>query len=97
MSAEEDVPSTSNVKCWGCGEEGHTKKEYPRKVFPSPSPVPRGGQGGGRGGRGGKVVGTKEDRMPHLHHLHMGRATVRTSNVRTHLVANLDTSRLNVG
>ena len=53
MSAEEDAPPTSNVKCWGCGEEGHTKRECPLKVSPGPPPVPRGGQGGGRGGRGG--------------------------------------------
>ena len=44
-----------------------------------------------------EVVGAKEDQMPHLHHLHTGRATVRTSNVRTHHVANLDTRRLSVG
>ena len=55
MSAEEDdAPSTSNVKCWGCGEEGHTKRECPMKISPNPPPVPRGGQGGGRGGRGGR-------------------------------------------
>ena len=55
MSAEEDdAPSTSSVKCWGCGEEGHTKRECPMKISPNPPPVPRGGQGGGRGGRGGR-------------------------------------------
>ena len=32
MSADEDVPSTSNVKCWVCGHEGHTYKECPLKV-----------------------------------------------------------------
>ena len=57
MSAKEDVPSTSNVKYWGCNEEGHTKKECPLKVSPSPPPVPRGGQGGGRGKRGGRGQG----------------------------------------
>ena len=35
--------------------------------------------------------------MPHLHHLHMGRATVQTLDVRTHPMANLDTLRVNVG
>ena len=44
-----------------------------------------------------EVVRAKKDQMPHLHHLHTGRATVQTLNVRTHLVANLDTPRLNVG
>ena len=44
-----------------------------------------------------EVVGAKEDLMPQLHHLDTGMATVRTSNVRTYLVANLDTPRLSVG
>ena len=57
MSTEEAVPSTSNVKCWGINEEGHTKKECPLKVSSSPPLVPRGGQGGGRGGRGGRDQG----------------------------------------
>ena len=43
------------------------------------------------------VVKAKEDRMPHLHHLHTGKATIPMSNVRIHLVANLDTLRLSVG
>ena len=54
MSTEKDVPSTSNVKYWGCNEEDHTKKECPLKVFSSPPPAPRRGQGGGRGGRGSR-------------------------------------------
>ena len=47
ISAEEDVPSTLYVKCWGCGEEGHTK-ECPLKVSPTLPLVPRGRQGGRR-------------------------------------------------
>ena len=94
MSAEEDVPSTSNVKCWGCGEEGHTKKECPLKVSPNPLPIRKEDK---VKEEKEEVVGAKEDRMPHLHHLHTGRATVRTSNVRTYHVTNLDTPRLNVG
>ena len=43
-----------------------------------------------------EAVGAKGDQMPHLYH-HTGRATVRTSNARTHPVANLDTPRLSVG
>ena len=57
MSAVEDDPQALAVKCWGCGEEGRTKRECPNKPPPSQPPVLRGGQATSRGGRGGKGSG----------------------------------------
>ena len=57
ISAVEDDPQAPAMKYWGCGEEGHTKRECPNKPPPSQLPVPRGGQAIGRGGRGGKGLG----------------------------------------
>ena len=48
MNAVEDDPQAPTVQCWGCGEEGHTKRECPNKPPPSQPPVPRGGQVAGR-------------------------------------------------
>ena len=35
MSVVEDDPQAPAVKCRGCGEEGHTKRECPNKPSPS--------------------------------------------------------------
>ena len=57
---EEDTPQATNVRCWSCGEEGHTKKVCPHKAPPQTPPGGRGSQSttrGGRGGRGGRGNG----------------------------------------
>ena len=91
MFAEEDEPQISNVKCWGCGEEGHTKKECPLKVSPSPPPVPRGGQGGGRGGRGQRNLNSPPAPRPY------GQGNITNIKCAYQPCANLDIPRLSVG
>ena len=57
MSVVDNDPQAPAIKCWSCGEEGHTKRVYPNKPPPSQPLVPQGGQAAGRGGTGGKGSG----------------------------------------
>ena len=48
MAAEEETPINSRIRCWGCGELGHGKKDCPTSKSSD-------GKGGANGGKG-KVV-----------------------------------------
>lgn len=48
MAAEEETPINSRIRCWGCGELSHSKKDCPNSK-------PSDGKGGANGGKG-KVI-----------------------------------------
>ena len=59
MAAEVEGATNPNMRCWGCGESGHGKKNCPHKSSSEGKNSGQSTTGGGKGGAAGKGQQTK--------------------------------------